>query len=68
MGLVLFRLATPPHQPRVVGPYPVRGAWFPNRMPLEGTSSIQILGRNRGTRPRQDVSLLRLYETGEANT
>jgi hypothetical protein len=37
MGLVLFRMATPPLKPGVVGPYPVLGAWFPSHMPLEGT-------------------------------
>jgi hypothetical protein len=41
LGLVLFRLVVPPLQPRVVGPYPVRGVWFPNRLPLEGTAHIQ---------------------------
>jgi hypothetical protein len=29
-------------QSRVVGSYPVRGAWFPSRFSLEGTSRIQI--------------------------
>jgi hypothetical protein len=40
MGLVLFRLVAPPLQPRVVGPYLVWGAWFPSRLPLEGTGRI----------------------------
>jgi hypothetical protein len=57
-GLVLFMLVTPPLQAGVVGPYPVRGAWFSSHVPLEGTGRIQVLGRNRwhvvpqGTRPR----------------
>jgi hypothetical protein len=33
-------LEVPPLQPRVVGPYPIRGAWFPSHLPLEGTSHI----------------------------
>jgi hypothetical protein len=52
-GLVLFRWATPPLQPRVVGPYLEWGAWLSSRMSLEGTGRIQILGRNqRPTVPR----------------
>jgi hypothetical protein len=39
LGLVLFRLVAPPLQPGVVEPYPVRGAWFHSRLPLEGTES-----------------------------
>jgi hypothetical protein len=41
LGLVLFRLVVPPLQPRVVGSYSVRGVWFPNHLPLEGTGCIQ---------------------------
>jgi hypothetical protein len=37
---VLFRLVTPPLQPGVVGPYLVRGVWFPSHLILEGTSRI----------------------------
>jgi hypothetical protein len=42
----------------VVGPYPVWGAWFPNRLLLVGTSRIWIFGPEpvtygtRGTWPR----------------
>jgi hypothetical protein len=43
-GLVLFKLLAPPLQPRVVGPYPVRGVWFPIRLLLEGTGRIQNYG------------------------
>jgi hypothetical protein len=31
---------TPPLQPGVVGPYPVRDAWFPGRLLLVETSHI----------------------------
>jgi hypothetical protein len=31
-GFVLFRLVVSPLHPGVVGPYPVRGAWFPNHL------------------------------------
>jgi hypothetical protein len=41
LGSILFRLVAPPLQPRVVGSYLVRGVWFPNHLPLEGTSRIQ---------------------------
>jgi hypothetical protein len=37
-GLVLFRLVAPPLQIGVVGPYPVWGMWFLNRLLLEGTN------------------------------
>jgi hypothetical protein len=37
LGLILFfMLVAPPLQSGVVGPYSVRGAWFPNRLPLVG--------------------------------
>jgi hypothetical protein len=39
-GLVIFRLLVPSLQPGVVGPYPIRGAWFPNCLPLKGTDRI----------------------------
>jgi hypothetical protein len=39
-GLVLFRLVAPPLNPGAVGPYPIRGAWFPSHLPLEGTGHI----------------------------
>jgi hypothetical protein len=38
-GLVLFRLLILTLQPGAVGPYPVWGAWFPSRLPLEETTS-----------------------------
>jgi hypothetical protein len=41
MGLALFRWVTPPLQPRVVGPYPIRDVWFPSRLSLEETDRIQ---------------------------
>jgi hypothetical protein len=44
LGLLLFRLVAPPLQPRVVGPYLVRGLWFPDLFPLEGTDHIQNFG------------------------
>jgi hypothetical protein len=44
LDLIPFRLAAPPLQPRVVGPYPVWGVWFPIRLPLERTSHIQNFG------------------------
>jgi hypothetical protein len=44
LGLVYFRLVVPPLQPRVVGPYLVRGVWFPSRLLLEGTGRIQNFG------------------------
>jgi hypothetical protein len=37
---LLSRLVAPPLQLGVVGPYPVQGLWFPNRLPLEGTGHI----------------------------
>jgi hypothetical protein len=37
LGLVLFRLVVPPFQLRVVGPYLVRGVWFPSHLALKGT-------------------------------
>jgi hypothetical protein len=40
LGLVHFRLVAPPLQPGVVGPHLVRGAWFSNRLSLEGTGHI----------------------------
>jgi hypothetical protein len=43
-SLVLFKLVSPPLQSGVVGPYLVRGAWFPSCLPLEGTYHIQIFG------------------------
>jgi hypothetical protein len=42
--LVLFMLGAPPLQPRVVGPYPVWGVWFPSHLPLEGSGRIQNFG------------------------
>jgi hypothetical protein len=42
LGLILFKLVVPSLQPGVVGPYLVRGTWFPSRLPLEGTDHIQI--------------------------
>jgi hypothetical protein len=42
LGLVLFTLVAPPLQLGVVRPYLVWGAWFPSRLPLEGTSRIPI--------------------------
>jgi hypothetical protein len=41
-SLILFRLVVPPLQSGVVAPYLVQGAWFPSRLPQEGTSRIQI--------------------------
>jgi hypothetical protein len=38
--LVLFMLVAPPLQPGDVGPYLVWGAWFSNRLSLEGTDRI----------------------------
>jgi hypothetical protein len=43
-GLVLFRLVAPPVQLGVVRLYPVRGVWFPNRLPLEATGRIHNFG------------------------
>jgi hypothetical protein len=40
LGLVCFRFMVPPLQPEVVGPYPVRGAWLPSHLLLEGTDRI----------------------------
>jgi hypothetical protein len=41
VGLILFRLVTPPLGIGVVGPYLVQGgAWFPSRLLLEGTGCI----------------------------
>jgi hypothetical protein len=43
-----FKLAAPPLQPGAVGPYPVRGTWFPNSLPLEGIGSYpDLLSRNQ---------------------
>jgi hypothetical protein len=43
--LVLFRLVAPPLQTGVGGgTYSIWGVWFPNRLPLEGTSHIHIFG------------------------
>jgi hypothetical protein len=39
-GLVLFRLVAPPLQLGVMGPYPIRGVWFPSHLLLEGTGRI----------------------------
>jgi hypothetical protein len=36
-----FLVGGPALQPEVVGPYPVRGVWFPSRLPLDGTDCIQ---------------------------
>jgi hypothetical protein len=45
---VLFRLVVPLLQLGVVGPYPVRGVWFPNRLPLEGIRPYpDLLGYNQ---------------------
>jgi hypothetical protein len=41
-GLVLFSLVVPLLQLGVVGPYLIWGAWFPSRLPLEGTGHIWI--------------------------
>jgi hypothetical protein len=43
-GLVHFRLLVPPLQIGVGGEYPVWGAWFLSRLPLEGTDHIHIFG------------------------
>jgi hypothetical protein len=43
-GSVLSRLVAPPLQTGVVGPYPVRGVWFPSRLLLDGTGRIQNFG------------------------
>jgi hypothetical protein len=40
IGLVFFRLVTPPLQPGVVVPYLVWGVWFPSHLLLEGTGRI----------------------------
>jgi hypothetical protein len=39
-----FRLVAPPLQPRLVGPYLIRGVGFPDRLPLEETSHIHNFG------------------------
>jgi hypothetical protein len=44
LTLVLFRLVGPPLQPGVVGPYLVRGVWFPSRLLLKEIGRIQNLG------------------------
>jgi hypothetical protein len=44
MGLDLFRLVAPPLQRGVVGPYPVRGVWFPTHPSLIGTDCFQNFG------------------------
>jgi hypothetical protein len=38
-----FKLVVPPLQSGALGLYPVRGAWFPSRLPLEGTRSYPYL-------------------------
>jgi hypothetical protein len=43
-GLVLFKLVAPPLQLRVVAPYPVRGAWFPNYLLIKEIGGIQNCG------------------------
>jgi hypothetical protein len=43
-GLVLSKLVDPPIQTGVVGPYPVRGVWFPSRLLLVRNSRIKIFG------------------------
>jgi hypothetical protein len=35
-GLVLFRFVISPLQPGAVGPYPIRSAWLPSHLSLEG--------------------------------
>jgi hypothetical protein len=42
--LVLFWLVTHTLQPGVVGPYPIRGVWFPSRLSLEETDRILNFG------------------------
>jgi hypothetical protein len=37
-------LVAPPLQLGVVGPYLVWRAWFPNHLPLVGTTRIKIFG------------------------
>jgi hypothetical protein len=44
LGLVLFWLVALPIQLGVVGPYLVRGVWFPSRLPLEETGRTQNFG------------------------
>jgi hypothetical protein len=45
LGLIPFcRLVAPPLQLGVVGPYLVWRAWFPNHLPLVGTTRIKIFG------------------------
>jgi hypothetical protein len=44
LSSILFRLVAPPLQLGVVGPYRIRGTWFPSCLPLVGTGRIQILG------------------------
>jgi hypothetical protein len=46
-SLALFSLVVPPLQLGVMGPYPVRGVWFPNRLPLEELVISRFLGHNR---------------------
>jgi hypothetical protein len=43
-GLDFFRLVAPPLLLGVVGPFLVRGARFPNHLPLEKTGRIQSFG------------------------
>jgi hypothetical protein len=43
-SLVLLRLAAPPLQLGVVGPYLVQGVLFPSHLPLEGTGHIKNFG------------------------
>jgi hypothetical protein len=45
-SLALFSLVVPPLQVGVVGPYSVRGVWFPNRLPLEELDISRFLGHN----------------------
>jgi hypothetical protein len=43
-GFSSFWVGGPPLSAGVVGPYLVRGVWFPNRLLLEGTGHIQNFG------------------------
>jgi hypothetical protein len=42
-SLILFSLAVPPFQPKMVGSYLIRGIWFHSHLPVEEISYIQIL-------------------------
>jgi hypothetical protein len=44
LDLIPFKLAAILLQPRVVGPYLVRGVWFSSHFPLKATGRIQIYG------------------------